>query len=120
MKLLLDMNLSPKIAGFLVNEEVQAIHWITVGAPDASDTEIMMYAKDNNCVVVTHDLDFSVILSITHGLLPSIIQIRNQNLDNEQISQMVAIAVKQNAAEIDQGAILSIDLNHSRLRLLPL
>ena len=120
MKLLLDMNLSPKLADALTSRGITAIHWVAVGAPDAMDTEIMSYAKDNDYVVVTHDLDFSAILSVTHGQRPSIIQIRAQNLNITQIAEMITVAVLQNAADIEQGAILSIDANNSRLRLLPL
>ena len=120
MKLLLDMNLSPKLAEALISKGYTAVHWITVGAMDALDAEIMTYAKDNDYVVVTHDLGFSAILSVTHGQLPSIIQIRAQALNISQIAEMISASVKQYTDEILQGAILSIDTDNSRLRLLPL
>ena len=120
MKLLLDMNLSPKIAAALSLKGIESVHWLTVGLPEATDTEIISYAKENSCVVVTHDLDFSTVLSVSHGKLPSVIQIRSQDLNVEQITDMVSATVRENVVEIVQGAILSIDSKRARLRLLPL
>jgi len=120
MKMLLDMNLPPKLANILTEKGVSSIHWYVIGLPDATDVEIISYAQENDFVVVTHDLDFSTILSVTHGQKPSVIQIRVQSIDAEQISELIMIAVQQNANEINQGAILSIDVSKSRLRILPL
>jgi len=120
MKLLLDVNLSPKLVSALINSGVSAVHWISVGAPDASDTEIISYAKDNDLVVVTHDLDFSAVLSVAHGQKPSVIQIRAKGLNKTQITEMIVAAVKKNIDEIEKGAVISINTNNSRIRLLPM
>jgi predicted nuclease of predicted toxin-antitoxin system len=45
MKILVDMNLSPRWAELLANAGCTAIHWSTVGRGDAPDTEIMMLAE---------------------------------------------------------------------------
>ena len=82
--------------------------------------EIFAYAKKNDCVIVTHDLDFSAILSVTHGEKPSVIQIRGQALNNNLMSELIAIAYFQHSEELEQGAVLSLDVNNSRLRVLPL
>ena len=77
MKILIDMNLSPKFEDLLIRKGIDAVHWSKIGAPNAEDTEIMEYASKNNYIVMTCDLDFSIILSIKHTLKPSIIQLRN-------------------------------------------
>lgn len=69
MKLLADMNLSPKWAGFLSAAGFEALHWSALGAPTAPDTEIMRHASENDLVVPTSDLDFGTILAITHAAL---------------------------------------------------
>lgn len=56
MKLLVDMNLSPRWIGLLENAGIKATHWSALGAKNASDTEMMAYAKVNGYVVLTHDL----------------------------------------------------------------
>lgn len=65
MKLLVDMNLSPRWVGLLTGAGFEALHWSAVGAMNAPDTEIMAYARANDYVVLTHDLDFSAILART-------------------------------------------------------
>ena len=42
------------------------------------------------------------------------------NLNNEKITETVATSVLRYAEEIERGAILSIDINKTKIRLLPL
>lgn len=120
MRLLLDMNITPKLVALLQERQIDATHWYLIGSPDATDDEIMSFACNNDFVVVTHDLDFSAILSSTHGQKPSVIQIRTHDLNTDQIAELIKVVVEQNSNEIIQGAILSLDVNRSRLRMLPL
>lgn len=41
----------------------------------------MAYAKANEYIVLTHDLDFSTILAATHGEKPSVVQIRANDVN---------------------------------------
>lgn len=93
MKLLIDMNLSPRWAGFLANAGIEAAHWSTIGAANAVDEEIMTFARDNGYVVLTHDLDFGAILAATHGLKPSVVQIRSEDVSPEVIGKLVVDAL---------------------------
>jgi len=58
MKILVDMNLSPRWADFLKENEIEAVHWSSIGCPDAPDTEIITYAKAHDFTILTNDLDF--------------------------------------------------------------
>lgn len=120
MKFLVDMNLSPRWIELLINAGVPAVHWSTVGANNAPDAQIMAYATANDCVVLTNDLDFSAILAATHGEKPSVVQIRADDLRPEVIGTQVVAALKQMEAELEEGALLTVDPNRTRLRLLPL
>jgi predicted nuclease of predicted toxin-antitoxin system len=75
MKLLVDMNLSPKWAGFLASAGFDVVHWSALGAANAPDREIMSHAREGGYVVLTSDLDFGTILAVTHGEKPSVVQI---------------------------------------------
>jgi predicted nuclease of predicted toxin-antitoxin system len=120
MKLLVDMNLSPRWVDHLTGEGVPAVHWAAVGKHDAPDAEIMAFAIEHECIVLTHDLDFSAILAATHGHKPSVIQIRADDVSPDTIGTHVIAAVKQMEPELQAGAILTVEPSHSRLRLLPL
>ncbi|WP_420464703.1 DUF5615 family PIN-like protein [Panacagrimonas sp.] len=63
MKLLLDMNLSPRWRDFLVPSGHQVRHWSEVGNVTASDLEIMAVARASQEVDVTNDLDFGALLA---------------------------------------------------------
>jgi len=120
MKLLVDMNLSPRWVGLLTDAGYEAAHWSTLGAKDAPDSEIMAYASANDCVVLTHDLDFSAILAATHGEKPSVVQIRADDVSPDAIGSQVIVALRQMASELEEGALLTVDTNRTRLRVLPL
>lgn len=120
MKLLIDMNLSPHWVHLLNNAAIEAVHWSTLGAKNAPDSEIMNYAKIHGYVVLTHDLDFSAILAATHGEKPSVVQIRSDDVSPNIIGEQVVAALHQMAAQLNIGALLTIDTNRTRLRVLPL
>ncbi len=120
MKLLVDMNLSPKWAGFLVSAGFDAIHWSTVGVATASDSEIMRHARNLGYVVLTSDLDFGTILAVTHGEKPSVVQLRSDFLTHEIIGKPVIDALRQFANDLAEGALMTIEPERTRLRILPL
>ncbi|MCW5260838.1 hypothetical protein D5045_11685 [Verminephrobacter eiseniae] len=117
MKLLVDMNLSPRWVDVLADAGIEAAHW---SAFNAQDSEIMAYASANNCVGLTHDLDFRAILAATHGEKPSVVQIRAEDVSPDAIGKQIVIALRQMASELEEGALLTVDPNRTRLRLLPL
>lgn len=120
MKLLLDMNLSPLWLATLKDAGFEAEHWSAVGAADAPDVEIMRYAKTNGYVVCTQDLDFGLMLVATHSSKPSVVQIRAQDVLPKSIGRRVIDALRQMEAELDEGALVTIDPKKTRLRVLSL
>lgn len=120
MRFLIDMNLSPRWVDSLAAAGIQAAHWSRLGDSTAPDAVIMSFAAANDYVVVTHDLDFSAILAVTHGERPSVVQIRADNLSPEKIGSRVTAALRQAMPELERGALLVIDVHRTRLRLLPL
>ena len=120
MKVLIDMNLSPRWAKYLTDAGMEAAHWSALGSPSAPDAEIMAFARVNAYVVLTHDLDFSAILAATHGLKPSVVQIRSEDVSPDAIGKLVVASLRQMDVELNNGALLTIDANQTRLRILPL
>lgn len=120
MKVLIDMNLSPRWLDLLTGAGLEAAHWSTLGAGNAPDLEIMAYAKANDYVVLTHDLDFAAILAATQGEKPSVVQIRSEPLNPDVIGKQVASALRQMAKELAEGALVTVDPERTRVRVLPL
>jgi predicted nuclease of predicted toxin-antitoxin system len=120
MKLLVDMNLSPRWVRALNDAGLSAMHWSMLGANNAPDAEIMAYARANDYVVLTHDLDFGAILAATNGDKPSVVQIRADDVSPDVISAPVITALRQMATELTEGALLTVEPGRTRLRILPL
>jgi len=120
LRLLIDMNLSPEWTAEFASRGWDAVHWSEVGDPTASDATIMGWALANRYVVFTHDLDFGAMLAHTRAVGPSVLQVRGHNVLPEDIGPTVAAAIRQYESELDQGALVVVDLARSRVRVLPL
>ena len=119
MKLLVDMNLSPRWTRFLADAGTRGGPLVRPGAGNAPDAEIMAFAKAHDSAVFTHDLDFSAILAATHGEKPSVVQLRSEDVSPEAVGQAVVAAVHQTADDLAEGRSLAVEPSRMRLRLLP-
>jgi predicted nuclease of predicted toxin-antitoxin system len=120
MKFLLDMNLSPDWIEVFTNEGWSAIHWSKVGDPTATDRVLMDWARVNDYIVFTHDLDFGILLALTHDGGPSVIQIRIQDIMPASIKNRLVSIIKKYSLELQRGALVTIDPYKSRIRVLPI
>ena len=120
MKILVDMNLSPAWEPVLKAAGHEAVHWTTVGKPDAPDRELFAWARANGHVVFTHDLDFGAILAATKAMGPSVIQLRMQDISPNSAGEIILRVLNQFVAELEDGVLLSVDPRGIRARLLPL
>ena len=120
MKILIDMNLSPDWVSYFAEEGIEAIHWSRVGNASAKDREIMEYAQDNRFIVFTHDLDFGAILAANQADAPSVLQIRTQETFAGVIGNVVMAGIAQFREELEAGALVSIDMQRSKVRILPI
>lgn len=80
MKFLIDMNFPPEWVNVFEQYGWHAVHWQEVGDPRAPDTSIMAWARQNNYVVFTRDLDFGMLLATTFMHAPSVIQVRAKDI----------------------------------------
>lgn len=120
MKILIDMNLSPAFVKVFENADIDSIHWSSVGDVRATDRSIMKWAKTNDYIVFTHDLDFGALLAATQAEAPSVIQIRSQEVLPDQISKLVIAALRQFETQLEVGALVTIDESQARARILPI
>jgi predicted nuclease of predicted toxin-antitoxin system len=80
----------------------------------------MEWAKQNDYVVFTHDLDFGTLLASTQSNAPSVIQVRTQDTFPDAIANIVIAALSQFESELKDGALITIDDSKSRVRILPI
>ena len=120
MKILLDMNLSPRWTKTLQAEGWETLHWSQVGDARATDEVILEWARQHGYVIFTHDLDFGSLLALTRAKGPSVIQVRTQDILPEALADILLPILKRHEKELEEGALLTVDLYKSRLRILPL
>jgi predicted nuclease of predicted toxin-antitoxin system len=120
MKVLIDMNLSPRWVAWLNEVDVRASHWSSLGSITALDTEIATYAATYDFVILTNDLDFGAILAATQGTKPSVIQLRSENLNPEHAGAIVKTAILGLSNELRSGALVTVDADRVRIAILPL
>ena len=73
MRLLIDMNLTPRWVEFLASGGHQAAHWSSIGSMSAKDAYICEFARQHAYVILTNDLDFPQILAHSRHAAPSIV-----------------------------------------------
>ena len=120
MKLLVDMNLSPRWVQFLVTHGIEAVHWSTIGEPGAPNSKVLDYAAANGLVVFTHDLDFGMLLAARKSRGPSVIQVRTQDVLPSASGDVILRAIEASRDHLEAGAIVTVDLAQDRIRLLPI
>ena len=120
MNVLIDMNLSPQLCGVLKKQGFRCVHWSEVGNPKADDTVLMQWALRNEYVVLTHDLDFGAILAATKADAPSVVQIRTQDVLSSDMKTRLLGILLEYEVELSAGALIIVDENKSRVRILPL
>ena len=120
MKLLVDASLSPLWCAALQERGVDAVHWSSVGDVRAPDRQILEWARGHGCVVFTHDLDFGALLAHTQESGPSVLQVRTQDVMPEELADLVVSVVRQHAAALERGALVTIDALRARVRVLPI
>ncbi len=80
----------------------------------------MSWARANNHVVFTHDLDFGTMLALSHSNGPSILQVRGQNVLPDHLGGLVVASLAQHEPDLAVGAIVVVDEKRNRVRILPL
>lgn len=120
IKVVVDMNLSPDWVGWIESHHWSAVHWSTVGDPKATDEVIMRWARANDHVVFTHDLDFGTVLALTNAEGPSVIQVRAQDVFPDHLGRFVLAAFRQHEGLLERGALIVVDEGALRVRILPL
>jgi predicted nuclease of predicted toxin-antitoxin system len=102
MRFLVDTNLPPALAEWLVSEGYEALHTRDLGMAAAKDREIWAEALASGSCIVTKDEDF-VLLRAGKGEGPSIVWVRIGNAVRKVIIQRLAAAWPAVMTRLEQG-----------------
>jgi predicted nuclease of predicted toxin-antitoxin system len=121
MRLLLDANLSPRIAGSLCDAGFEAVHVADLGLVTATDDVIFDRAAEEGLVIVTADSDFGSLLAVRRATSPSVVHLRHvAELVAEDHLALLVANLPQIADDLERGAIVSLSPNRLAIRDLPI
>jgi predicted nuclease of predicted toxin-antitoxin system len=115
VKLLLDENISPRLAGALADIYPGSAHVHNCGLGSADDLAVWQYAKDNGFTIVSKDSDFQE-RSVVVGSPPKVIWLRTTNCTSVEIEGLLraALPVIKEFIQQDQVSCLVLGLRLAR------
>ena len=119
MRFLGDMGISPKTIEFLRREGYDAVHLHQEVLDRLPDAEILVKARQEDRILLTHDLDFGELMAASGALLPNVIIFRLKNMRPEQVNRVLRVIIADYTAALHTGCILSVTEQRVRVRPLP-
>ncbi len=121
MRLLVDENLSPRVAALLVDAGLDAVHVLDRGLGGAPDTEVSALAVSEGRTIISADSDFTTLLALSRGTAPSLVLLRSGD-QLKPPTQAALLLANLPALETDLafGVVVSLSSAHLRVRRLPL
>jgi predicted nuclease of predicted toxin-antitoxin system len=122
MKFIVDQPVSPRIADWLQTSEAgghDAVHVRDRGMSNAADEMIFALAVQEQRVVITADLDFARLQSLSGKDGPGLILFRAGNISDLQMLELTARVLREVRLDELSRSIVVIDLDSIRIARLP-
>jgi predicted nuclease of predicted toxin-antitoxin system len=119
MRVLADVNLSPRVVAGLRSHGIDAVRVSDVLDPRATDVEVLAEALRRDAILVSRDQDFSGILAATNATKPSHLNVRVSIVEATRLVGILVAVLSATAAELEAGAIVTLDDAGTRIHRLP-
>ena len=120
LRFLADMNISPMTVRELKERGWNIVRVAEVLNANAKDEDILSYARGNNMVLITQDLDFSALLAIGGYAGPSVISLRLEEPHPMLVARRLVDVVSEIVRQLKEGIVVSVDEATARYRNLPI
>ena len=120
LRFLVDMNLPSKTVTNLQQQGWDVFRVSQVLPMDAEDSKILEFARQQNRIIITQDLDFSSLLALGGYEKPSLITFRLSMPDSETITRKLLDLVPHIEDRLVEGCAVTIDNRSVRVRRLPI
>lgn len=120
MKFLLDMGLARSTAEYLRSQGFNALHLREEGLQRLTDDLIIEKARQEERVILTHDLDFGRLIALSQSQLPSVITFRLSNMQPSHVNHYLNEVLTQFTKVLETGALVSVNEQGIRVRSLPI
>lgn len=119
IRLLADVHISPKTVADLQKqgyEIMRSSEFLTANAPDIN---ILEFARTENWVVLTQDLDFSMLVALSRYSQPSLITLRLSSAKPDTVTKKLLDVLPQIEEALQEGSAITIQDESIRVRKLP-
>lgn len=121
MRLLVDANLSPRVAAGLNDAGLDAVHVVDWQLGEARDLAILEAASADDRTIISSDTDFGALLALHDRRKPSFVLLRHLNdLTPDQHASLLIANLLAVADELEAGAVVTVDRTRIRVRRLPI
>jgi len=120
MRFLTDMGISPKTVSSLQSLGHDAVHLHDEGLDRLPDSAILQKARDEQRVLLTHDLDFGELIAASEANMPSVVIFRLRNMRPKQVNHYLHRVLSQHQGVLERGAVISVSEGQIRVRTLPI
>lgn len=120
MRLLADLHIAPRTVEFLRTLGHDICRVTDLLPVDAPDEVIVERAAQERRTILTQDLDFSSIITLSGRRTPSLLSLRLSSSKIEMVNAVLQRTLPVLESELEQGAIVTIEDQRTRLRRLPL
>jgi len=119
-RILLDQGLPRSAVKILGIRGWDVLHTGDIGLSNASDREIIEYARKEGRIVITLDADFHAILAVENAREPSVIRIRQEGLRGDALSELIEKIWPKIQTQLETGALVTVTEKAIRVRKIPI
>jgi predicted nuclease of predicted toxin-antitoxin system len=84
------------------------------------DLDLLEYARRHDMVIITQDLDFSMLLAVKGFGKPSLVNVRLEEAKPAYVTSRIIDTVSALEPELAKGAVVTVDEASLRYRYLPI
>jgi predicted nuclease of predicted toxin-antitoxin system len=115
-----DAGISPRTIEHLRSTGHDAVHLRERDLARAADAQICDFARSDDRVVLTFDLDFGAILALTVQTRPSVIIFRLSDETAKSVNSRLDVVIREQSTTIEGGALVLVEDFRYHVRTLPI
>ncbi|MDD1428749.1 DUF5615 family PIN-like protein [Dolichospermum sp. ST_sed9] len=120
LRFIADVHISPLTVAALKLKGYDILRSTDLLPATAADVDILELARVEGRIIITQDLDFSMLIAVGKYNQPSLVTLRLSSAKPDVITQRLLDVLPQLEEELTQGSALTIDDNSVRIRKLPI
>ena len=97
-----------------------AVHLSDQGLERLPDPDIVEKARQEERILLVHDLGFGELVAASGATLPSVVTFRLRNMHPDRVNDTLQSILSQRGEALEQGAMITVTEGQVRVRRLPL